>query len=67
MISFVALIIFSLFAPVRWFAPSCTVSVHSVVSRSVMHGVFSQKASFCIPPESVRMSVAFFISFSVLW
>ena len=54
-------------APVRLLAFSCRVSGHSVVSRSVMHGVFSQKASFCIPPESVRISLAFFISFIVSW
>jgi len=67
MIFLAVLIIFCGFVPVRWFAPSCVVSVHSVFLRSVMHGVFSQKASFCIPPESVRMSTAFFISFSVSW
>lgn len=64
-ISFAVFVIFCGFVPVRWFAPSCVVSVHSVFLRMVMHGVFSQKASFCIPPESVMMSVAFFISFSV--
>ena len=62
-----SLIIFCVFVPTRRFAPRFTVSGHSVFSRSVMHGVFSQKASFCIPPESVRTSAAFFISFIVSW
>ena len=65
MIFLAVLVIFCGFVPVRWLAPSWTVSVHSVFLRRVMHGVFSQKASFCIPPESVRMSFAFFTSFSV--
>lgn len=67
MIPLTVLAIFCGFVPVRWLAFSCIVSIHSVFLRRVMHGVFSQNASFCIPPESVRMSFAFFISFSVSW
>lgn len=66
-ISAAVFVIFCGLAPVRLLAPSCSVSGHSVVSRSVMHGVFSQKASFCIPPESVSTRAAFFISFTVSW
>src|SRR5919201_2941603 len=40
------------------FAPASTVSVHSVVSRSVTHGTPCQYASFCKPPESVAMTLA---------
>jgi hypothetical protein len=38
---------------------------HSVLLRSVMHGILSRKASFCMSPESVRKSFAFYIRFSV--
>jgi len=55
------------FVPTRRLAPRFNVSGHSVVLRSVTHGVFSQKASFRIPPESVRTRAAFFISFIVSW
>src|SRR5205823_200525 len=37
----------------RVFAPAYTVSTHSVFARSVTHGMRSQYASFCRPPESV--------------
>lgn len=60
-------VIFCVLVPVKWFAPNRMLSIHSVLSRSVMHGVLSQNASFCIPPESVRTMVAFFISFNVSW
>jgi hypothetical protein len=35
--------------------PECTVSTHSVWSRSVTQGTLSQYASFCSPPESVKI------------
>src|SRR3954466_15512026 len=40
------------------FQPCSTVSTHSVVSRRVAHGVPSRYASFCTPPESVRIARA---------
>jgi hypothetical protein len=42
----------------RTFAFTATVSVHSVVSRSVTHGTPCQYASFCNPPESVAITRA---------
>src|SRR6266542_2615582 len=40
------------------FAPTSTVSVHSVDGRSVTQGMPYQYASFCRPPESVRTTRA---------
>src|SRR6058998_3270499 len=47
-------------APASWFRPSARVSAHSVSSRSVTHGTCNQYASFCTPPESVRITFACF-------
>src|SRR6266702_905327 len=41
--------------PTRTFHPASTVSTHSVSSRSVTQGTLRRKASFCSPPESVRI------------
>ena len=54
--------ILSLSAPTSIFHPASTVSTHSVFSRRVMHGTPSMYASFCIPPESVRIFCADSIS-----
>jgi len=40
------------------FAPSSTVSTHSVEGRAVTHGTPYQYASFWIPPESVTITRA---------
>src|SRR5581483_5083221 len=40
------------------FAPSSTVSTHSVDGRAVTHGTPYQYASFCSPPESVTITRA---------
>src|SRR5690606_19492734 len=56
---------FAVFAPVKRFQPACTVSGHSVSSRSVKHGTPSIYASFCTPPESVSTSFAPDTSFSI--
>ena len=42
----------------RTFAPTRTVSTHSVEGRIVTQGTPYQYASFCSPPESVRMTRA---------
>ena len=39
--------------PTTAFQPSSIVSIHSVSSRRVMHGIPKKYASFCTPPESV--------------
>ncbi len=40
------------------FQPVSTVSVHSVLGRSVMHGTPARYASFWSPPESVSTARA---------
>lgn len=52
-------------APTSTFQPSSTVSVYSVFSRRVTHGTPRRYASFCTPPESVRMRRAFCSSASM--
>ena len=47
------------------FHPASTVSVHSVRSRTVMHGLPAKYASFCTPPESVTIASAFFSRVSI--
>ena len=42
----------------RTFAPSSTVSFHSVEGRAVTHGTPNQYASFWSPPESVTITRA---------
>src|SRR5205823_3497798 len=42
----------------RTFAPTTTVSTHSVEGRSVTQGTPYQYASFCRPPESVAITRA---------
>ena len=58
-------VIFAGSISVMKFTPRSTVSVHSVLSRIITHGVFDQKASFCNPPESVMTTFACLRSASI--
>ena len=58
-----ALTIFSRSAPTTTFHPASTVSTHSVSGRNVTQGTPIKYASFCIPPESVRIEICILLQY----